>query len=202
VRRRLHAARLPGEDHPIPAAKERTVMTTPAPQTGPSLARAGDLGTRLLHLIDGLYGPDDLSPAKVEYLTGLPVGRDPRDPHRYGFGAMLDDTWACNLAAIPDRRGGPPKRLVVSVDNIARRDAAPLPAAAPEFAGFADELRACGYAQRSVPGPRGAVYGHRFVRGDVTVDVRTEREDAQAADIRFRVTQLVVDATAPEVGHG
>jgi hypothetical protein len=178
-------------------------MTTSAPQPGRALARAGDLGTRLVHLIDGLYGADDLSPAKVEYLTGLPIGRDPEDPHRYGFGAMLDDTWACNLASIPDRRGGPPKRLVVSIDNIARRDAATLPPAAPEFSGFANELRTCGYAQSAIPGPRGAHYGHRFVRGDVAVDVQTEREDALAMPIRFRVTQLVVSTdTAPEVGHG
>lgn len=178
-------------------------MTTPATPSGHALARDGDLGTRLLHLIDGLYGPDDLSPAKVEYLTGLPIGRDPEDPHRYGFGAMLDDTWACNLASIPDRRGGPPKRLVVSVDNIARRADARLPAATPEFSGFASELRTCGYAQSAIAGPRGALYGHRFVRGDVAVDVQTEREDAQAMPARFRVTQLVVTTGATaEVVHG
>lgn len=178
-------------------------MTTPATPSGLTQSRAGDLGTRLVHLLDGLYGPDDLSPAKVEYLTGLPVGRDPEDPHRYGFGTMLDDTWACNLASIPDRRGGPPKRLVVSVDNIARRADATLPAAAPEFSGFANELRTCGYAQSAVPGPRGALYGHRFLRGDVTVEVQTEREDAMAMPIRFRVTQLVVTTdAAAEVGHG
>ena len=178
-------------------------MTLSAPPSGHALAPDGDLGTRLLHLIDGLYGPDDLSPAKVEYLTGLPVGRDPEDPHRYGFGTMLDATWACNLASIPDRRGGPPKRLVVSLDNIARRAGAALPAAAPEFSGFASELRTCGYAQSAIPGPRGALYGHRFVRGDVAVDVQVEREDPQAMPIRFRVTQLVVSADAPaEVGRG
>lgn len=178
-------------------------MTTPATPSGHALARDGDLGTRLLHLIDGLYGPDDLSPAKVEYLTGLPIGRDPEDPHRYGFGAMLDDTWACNLASIPDRRGGPPKRLVVSVDNIARRADARLPAATPEFSGFASELRTCGYAQSAIAGPRGALYGHRFVRGNVAVDVQTEREDAQAIPVRFRVMQLVVTTGATaEVGHG
>lgn len=178
-------------------------MTIPATPSGHALARDGELGTRLLHLIDGLYGPDDLSPAKVEYLTGLPIGRDPEDPHRYGFGAMLDDTWACNLASIPDRRGGPPKRLVISVDNIARRTDAQLPAATPEFSGFASELRTCGYAQSAIPGPRGALYGHRFVRGDVAVDVQTEREDALAMPIRFRVTQLVIDAdTGTGVGRG
>jgi hypothetical protein len=181
-------------------------MTTPSTTASSTTASApppADLGDRLADLIRSVRTPDDFSAERIAALTGLPVGVDPEDSHRYGVGVRLDDAWACNLATIPDRKGGPPKRLVFSYDELGQHHAHPIPASAPEFGDFARALRDAGYAQSAIDGPRGALYGHRFVRDGVEVDVHTEREDAQAADIRFRVARVIVDAgAAMEVRHG
>ncbi len=180
-----------------------TASSTTASATTASAASPADLGDRLADLIRSVRTPDDFSAERIAALTGLPVGVDPEDSHRYGVGVRLDDAWACNLATIPDRKGGPPKRFVFSYDDIGQQHAHPVPSSAPEFEDFARTLRDAGYAQSAIDGPRGALYGHRFVRDGVEVDVHTEREDAQAADIRFRVARVVVDAgTAMEVRHG
>jgi hypothetical protein len=162
-----------------------------------------DIGARIVHLIDGIRHTNDLSAESVARLTGIPVSIDPSDKNRYGFGTMLDETWACNLASIPGREHGPPNRLVFSYDDLSQRSAEAVPVSAPEFEGFARALRDAGYTQSAIEGPRGALWGHRFQRDGVAVEVHTVREDAMAAEIRFRVSRLVVDASiAAEVGHG
>lgn len=175
-------------------------MTT----TVPSTVTPADIGARIVHLIDGIHRADDLSADSIARLTGMPVSIDPDDANRYGFGAILDDTWACNLASIPGRKDGPPNRLVFSYDNLSQHGAKAVPASAPEFENFAHALRDAGYAQSVIPGPRGTRWGHRFVRDGVAVDVHTEREDAMAAEIRFRVSRVLIDAVADreEVSHG
>jgi hypothetical protein len=155
--------------------------------------------SRFLALLAGLHGPDDLAPDRIAEAIGMPVAHDPEDRGRYGAGAAVDAHWACNLASIPDRGGGPPKRLVFSYDRTGG-DAHDVPASAPEFDAFAQALREAGYAQEPVHGPRGALWGHRFLRGGVEVQVTTEREDAHAAQIRLRVSRVTVDTS--EAGHG
>lgn len=155
-----------------------------------------DLGTRLVQLIDGIRSAADLSPERLESLTGVPVQRDPEDPDRYGFGTPLDDAWACNLSTIPDRGGGPPTRLVISCDDLAGRADATVTAAAPEFEAFAQRLRDAGYDQGIVHGPRGAIWGHRFARGGVEIEVRTEREDPMANPVLLRVSRMTLDASS------
>jgi len=167
------------------------------PQVAPA-----EVGARVLRYLAQIHSDADLSPDRIETLTGLPIRFDPEDANRYGFGTALDDGWACGLSSIPDRRGGPPKRLVFSYDDLRQRPQATVPSAAPEFDDFARSLRDAGYQEELVHGPRGAIWGHRFVRDGVALDVRTEREDPMAEAIRFRVSHVVVKADAPEVSRG
>lgn len=180
-------------------------MTTTAasPLVSPAEIVA-EIPTRIVRLIDGIRRAEDLSADHVARLTGLPISVDADDANRYGFGVQLDGAWACNLASIPRRKHGPPNRLVFSYDDLSQRSADAVPAGAPEFEGFAHALRAAGYTQSAIAGPRGALWGHRFLRDAVEVDVYTEREDPMAAEIRFRVSRIIVTPTADatEVGHG
>lgn len=175
-------------------------MTT----TVSSAVPPADIGARIVHLIDGIHRTNDLSAESVARLTGIPISIDPSDANRYGFGAMIDDNWACSLTSIPGRKDGPPERLVFSYDDLSQRSAEAVPVSAPEFEGFAHALRDAGYAQSAIAGPRGALWGHRFLRDAVEVDVYTEREDPMAAEIRFRVSRVIVTpiVDTTEVGHG
>ena len=164
-----------------------------------------DIATRVIDLLAGLHGPDDIAPERIQQATGLTVRYDPEDRNRYGVGARIDDRWNCSLTSIPDRARGTPRRMVFSYDRQSPATLAgdpDVPAVAPEFDAFAGALREAGYAQSTIPGPRGAIWGHRFVRGDVELEVNTEREDPAARDIRFRVSRVTVDTGATEVGHG
>jgi len=166
-------------------------MTTAADTT--------QIPSRFLALLAGVHGPDDLAPDRISEAMGKPVEYDPEDRNRYGAGTSVDAHWACNLASIPDRGGGPPKRLVFSYDRVGE-DPRSVPSSAPEFESFAQSLREAGYAQELVQGPRGAIWGHRFVRDGVEIQVNTEREDPAATQIRFRVSRVTVDTA--EVGRG
>lgn len=160
-----------------------------------------DIGTRLLTLLTGLRGPGDIAPERLQEIVGAPVQYDPDDRNRYGMGAVVDDHWIYNLATIPDRAGDVPRRLVFSYDSTDAQ-AGDVPASAPEFEAFAQALRGAGYAQATVDGPRGALWGHRFTRDGVDVQVNTAREDAQARDIVFRVSRVTLETAASEVRHG
>jgi hypothetical protein len=177
--------------------------TSVSSNSASSSVAPAEIGGRILRMLGQIHDRSDLAPARIEALTGLPVAFDPGNANRYGFGTTLDDGWACNLASVPDIGGGPPKRLVFSYDDLHQRPEATVPVSAPEFDGFARELRDAGYAQSIVDGPRGAIWGHRFVRDGVAVDVHTERENPAADPILVRVSRVVVDASAAtEVGHG
>ena len=173
------------------------------PPTSPPPAPA-DFDARLLHFLGGLRDRADLSPDRLAAAIGLPVSTDPGNPHRYGLGVDVGDGWACQLATLPGFGTDPPQRLVVSYDDLARRTDPPLPDAAPEYAGFAHRLRDAGYAEQVIDGPRGAIWGHRFVRDGIAIDVRTERGRTHRQDAAFRVARLVVEtATATgDARHG
>ena len=62
-------------------------------------------------------------------------------------------------------------------------------------------LCAAGFAQTTIPGPRGVRYGDRFERDGVRIDLQTERDAAG----RLRVVRAFIDtpvAVTAEVGHG
>lgn len=176
-------------------------MTTHATRPPPAPA---DLDARLLQFLAGLHDRADLSPDRITTATGLPVAADPRNPQRYGFGVGIGDDWACQLSSIPDLGGETPKRLVLSYDDLAGRFDPALPDTAPDYAVFSQGLRGAGYAEQPIPGPRGAIWGHRFVREGVAIEVQTDRTRDPSEGARFRVSRVVVDAGIPvtEVHHG
>jgi len=176
-------------------------MTT---HTAPPPPAPADLDARLVRFLGALHDRADLSPDRIATATGLPVAADPGNPHRYGFGVGIGDGWVCQLASIPDFDGTPPRRLVLSYDDLAGRFDPALPDAAPDYAALSQQLRDAGYDEHPIPGPRGAIWGHRFVRQGVAIEVQTERAPGPSEAARFRVSRLVVDATLPvtEVHHG
>jgi hypothetical protein len=160
-----------------------------------------DLDRRLLGYLAGLHGHADLAAARIQQAVGLPLDTDPDNAQRYGFDAALEDDWACSLSTLPARRGAGPLGLVISYDDRRGRPGATVPRSAPAFAAFAEGLRASGYAHSPIAGPRGALWGHRFVRDRVELNVLTDREDPTAADVQLRVSRIVVHAAPQEAGH-
>lgn len=164
-------------------------MTAPPPDRAERFFRS------VLRLLEGLHGPADIAPDRLEAAFGAPVETDPADPATYGIGEVLDPRWILNLVSIPGPRGGAPTRMVFSCDDQTGRydDLSAL-------AGFGVErwhaaLTAAGYASRPDLGPRGAFYGMVFERGDVRLEVQLRGQPGQ--DPReFSVTMIVVDTEA------
>lgn len=166
------------------------MMTTQHAVPPPTTA---ELGPRLLALLAGLHGPDDLAPGAIERVTGVAVRHDPADAGRYGFGLPLEPGWMCHLSALPAAEGAPPKRLVISYDAFGGDDAA-LPPSVPALDDVARALVDAGYRRDPVFGPRNVLWGQVFTRDDVEIRVNVEAEDPAADTVRPRVTRIAVDA--------
>ena len=165
-------------------------MTT-IPHTASS-PTSSEIGARVLALLTGLHDPEDLAPAAIERVTGVAVKRDSDNAERYGFGLPLEPGWMCHLSAVPNRLKATPKQLVISYDPDGADDSK-FPAAAPVFDEFAETLVQAGYRRAPLYGPRNALWGQVFSRGDVEVRVNIEREDPLADAARLRVTRISVD---------
>lgn len=159
---------------------------------------AAEIGPRLLALLSGLHGPDDLAPGAIERVTGVAVRPDPEDAGRYGFGLPLEPGWMCHLSAIPNPAGSPPKRLVISYDPSGEGEAG-LPASVPALDDFAEALVEAGYRRDPLFGPRNVLWGQVFTRDDVEIRVNAESADPSAGTVQPRVTRIAVDAA---VGTG
>ncbi|MGN6153120.1 MAG: hypothetical protein ACTHOH_14110 [Lysobacteraceae bacterium] len=165
-------------------------MTTPHAVPPPTTA---ELGPRLLALLAGLHGPDDLAPGAIERATGVAVRQDPADEGRYGFGVPLEPGWMCHLSALPNGDGAAPRRLVISYDPSGGNDAA-LPPSVPALDDVARSLVDAGYRRDAMIGPRNVLWGQVFTRDDVEIRVNVEVADPSADVVRPCVTRIAVDA--------
>lgn len=166
------------------------MMTTPHAVPPPTTA---ELGPRLLALLAGLHGPDDLAPGAIERATGVAVRQDPADEGRYGFGVPLEPGWMCHLSALPNGDGAAPRRLVISYDPSGGNDAA-LPPSVPALDDVARSLVDAGYRRDAMIGPRNVLWGQVFTRDDVEIRVNVEAADPSADVVRPCVTRIAVDA--------
>ena len=166
------------------------MMTTHHAAPPPTTA---EIGPRLLALLSGLHGPDDLAPDAIERATGVVVRPDPEDPGHYGFALSLEPGWMCHLSTLPSPAAPTPKRLVISYDSSDGDDAA-LPPSVPALDDVAEALVEAGYRRDPLFGPRNVLWGQVFTRDDVEIRVNVEAEDPSADIVRPRVTRIAVDA--------
>ena len=152
-----------------------------------------EIGARVLALLTGLHGPNDLAPDAIEHATGVAVRHDPEDAERYGFGLPLEAGWMCHLGTIPSRKGTGPRRLTISFDPDDDVDGE-LPSSVPVLEDFARSLAQAGYRREPLLGPRNVLSGEVFTREDVQVRVNVECEDPSAERLRLRITRISVDA--------
>lgn len=158
-----------------------------------TLERSRDLGERVLRLIAGLHGPDDIAPARVEAVTGHRVEHHPEDARIYGFGERLDQRWIGNLVSLRDpERGDAPSRLLFSFDDQSGRHDDWSAVRGLSFQEYADALTAAGYVGEPLVGPRNAFYGMRFRRGTVAVDLDVRGESATRPD-RLCIARILID---------
>lgn len=177
------------------STKDDIAMHEDRSATDPAPASAA----RMVDLLAAIRGPEDLSPERLQALSGLPVTSAPDDPRRYGAGLAIDAQWIFNIAALPGR-GDAPTRIVVAYDRQTP-DAADAPDGAPAFEACAGTLCAAGFVQTTIPGPRGVRYGDRFERDGVRIDLQTERDGSGLLRVVRAFIDTPVAATA-EVGHG
>lgn len=152
---------------------------------------AEDIGRRVLRLVENVRGPDDLAPARIEGLTGIPVACNPRDASEYGFGGRLTDVWSYNLVTLPER-GRKPSRLMFSFDDDSRSHADMAPICALDLDGYASALGAAGYRATPVRGKRHELLYWDFARDGVHVQVHVRGENDARAD-HACVSRLIVN---------
>lgn len=153
---------------------------------------AEDIGRRVLRLAENVRGPDDIAPARIEQLTGIPVEFNPDDANEYGFGGQLTDAWAYNLVSLPegDRK---PSRIMFSFDDESRSNADMAPISALDFDDYAAALEAAGFRSKANRGPHDRVLYWDFSREDVSVQIYVRGESDAKAD-HACVSKLIINA--------
>ena len=160
--------------------------TTPLPAT------ARDIAQRVIHLVEHVHSRADLSPSRIEQLTGIKVDTNPDDANEYGFGGQLTDAWAYNLISLPDS-DQPPSRVMFSYDDESHANADMTPICDPDFDAFAAALRAAGYVATPAYGPHERVLHWDFARDGVSVQVQVRGETDARAD-HACVSRLIINA--------
>ena len=161
--------------------------TTPLPTT------SRDIAQRVIRLVENVRSRDDLSPARIQQLTGIPVETAAGDATTYGFGGQLTDVWAYNLVSLPDGADQPPSRVLFSFDDESRSNADMTPICDPDFDAFAAALRAAGYVATPAYGPHERVLHWDFARDGVSVQVQVRGETDARAD-HACVSRLIINA--------
>jgi hypothetical protein len=153
---------------------------------------AEDIGRRVLRLAENVRGPDDIAPARIEQLTGIPVQFNPDDANEYGFSGQLTDDWAYNLVSLPegDRK---PSRIMFSFDDESRANADMAPISALDFDDYAAALEAAGFRSKATRGPHDRVLYWDFSREDVSVQIYVRGENDAKAD-HACVSKLIINA--------
>lgn len=153
---------------------------------------AEDIGRRVLRLVANVRGPEDLSPARIEQLTGLPVEFNPANGDEYGFSGRLTDAWAYNLVSLPER-GRKPSRLMFSFDDTSRSHADMTPICALDLDDYAAALAAAGYRATPVRGAHDEILHWDFTRDGMRVQIHVRGENDGKAE-HACVSRLIVNA--------
>jgi len=153
---------------------------------------AEDIGKRVLKFVENVHGRDDLSPQRIEQLTGLKVEHNPDDANEYGFSGQLTDAWAYNLVSLPDGNGAP-SRIMFSFDDESRDNADMGPICGLDFDDYAAALAAAGYRIAPARGQHDRLQYWDFSRGDVSVQIYVRGENDDLAD-HACVSKLIVNA--------
>ncbi len=162
-------------------------------QTSHLPASAGDIGQRVLKLIDSIHGTGDIAPEHIQNITGIPVQFNPDDANEYGFGGKLDDTWAYNLVSLTEANGAKPNRLMFSFDDQTRDYADMAPISDLDFDDYAKALTAAGFQSKPMRGKHDRLVYWDFSRNDVTVQVYVRGENDAKAE-HHCVTKLIINA--------
>jgi hypothetical protein len=154
--------------------------------------RAEDISRRVLRLVENVRGPDDIAPARIEQLTGIPVEFNPDDANEYGFSGQLTDAWAYNLVSLPegDRK---PSRIMFSFDDESRANADMGPICAMDFDAYAAALAAAGYRSQPARGKHERILYWDFSRDDVSVQIYVRGENDARAE-HSCVSKLIINA--------
>lgn len=156
-------------------------------------ATAEDIGHRVLTLVDHVRSAEDISPARIEQLTGVKVEFNPDNSNEYGFSGQLTDAWAYNLVSLPESDGSKPSRLMFSFDDESRSNADMAPICALDFDDYAATLRAAGFEATPAYGKHNRIQYWDFARDDVSVQIHVRGENDARAE-HACVSKLIINA--------
>ncbi len=156
-------------------------------------ASADEIGKRVLRLVENVRGRADLSPQRVEQLTGIRVEYNPDDRNEYGFSGQLTDAWAYNLVSLPESDGSAPSRVMLSFDDESRSNADMAPICELDFDAYAEALAAAGYRASPAYGKHGGIDHWTFTRDGVAVQIHVRGENDDRAE-HACVSKLIIHA--------
>jgi hypothetical protein len=154
------------------AGKEKPVTYVEQPNGYYMAAGLGaeDISKRVLNLVLGIHGRQDVSPEIIAHYTGLKAGPALFGHDTYGFIAKLTDMWYAILAIVPsENTDQKPNRLEFEFNAGAHDDADMSPVCVP-LSFFGTPLTAAGFTAewyRSVSDHPDAPYDWEFSRGTV-----------------------------------
>lgn len=155
---------------------------------------AEDISRRILTLIDGIHGPEQIAPAHIEQVTGIKVEFNARDSNQYGFSGELSDDWAYSLVSLTEIDGSRPHRLMFSFeDESADGNGDMANVCGLDYAGYARALADAGFVAAPVRGHHGEVEYWEYERGRVSLQVHVRGESEQRAD-HACVSMIVINA--------
>ena len=153
---------------------------------------AEDVGKRVLKLVASINGAEDISPENIERVTGLKIDVSPTNPHEYGTGGKISDTFFYNLGSLSNSNGSKPNRLMFSFDDQSNSHADMTPVCSLDFSAYAKQLSEAGYASNVIRGEHNRVSYWDFSRGKVSVQVYIRGESDEKAD-HDCVSKLIIN---------
>lgn len=156
----------------------QNIGDTPAAQIATS---AGDIGGRVLSLIDSIRSREDLAQDHIERVTGLKLHAEPDTVYLYGTRGVVANGWRYRLGAMAGDDDGVGS-LLFSFNPPGEEPADMAPVCDPDFDAYRATLEAKGFGARRVPGARDSTRFWEFHRDGVIVRIHTIGESDARPD--------------------
>lgn len=173
-------------------AKENAAMTVEASTaTNQPVHTAQDISKRVLALIEGIRDIHDISPAKIENITGLKIEVNPENSNDYGTSGKLTDTWYYGLRAMSPDASDKPNRVLFQLNDQTHADADMGPVCMP-IEDYSEALTAAGFASRKMRNRLNTQDYWEFTRGGVGATVYL-RGKSDSKDTQTCVSMVVIE---------
>ncbi len=133
---------------------------------------AKEISQKVLQLIEGIKGIEQISPKNIEKIIGGKIIFDNENPNRYGYaGKVADSDWFYQIFSLTEANGEPSRRLEFSFERHDDKEDDLNPVCGFTYEDYKKSLLADGFKVTPFYGEHGRLLYWQFEKGNIEVKI-------------------------------